>query len=318
METLLKIADRPVFMYLLIATIVVVAAGYIFALKADKIVTSRRRVHKRIVPMDKLSKLDRETRERNGDSVATMLAEKTNKLYAASDPKSTKALKMLLIRAGYFQPNASGIYLLVRPVLAAIVGFATFIYAKYFTVDWSTVQMMITTGVGAGLGYYLPQFYLGRRIKKLTLQNRRGFPDFMDLMIVCVEAGLSMEAAISRIAVEIEKSYPNLCIHLNIAALEVRSGRTLEEALQSMAERIDLDEVRSFATLLKQSKELGTSLSGALKVYSDDMRDKRMALAEEKAHALPAKMSVPVTLCILPVILIIAALPVAFKISSGG
>ena len=167
-------------------------------------------------------------------------------------------------------------------------------------------------------GYYLPHFYLNRRIKKLMLQNRQAFPDFMDLMIVCVEAGLSMEASISRIAEEIEYSYPNLSIHLNIAALEVRSGRTLEDALQSMAERIDLEEVKSFATLLKQSKELGTSLANALNVYSDDMRDKRMALAEEKAHALPAKMSVPVTLCILPVILIIAALPVAFKMSSGG
>lgn len=318
METLLRISEQPVFYYLLVGTFLLVSVGYVFTLKADKVVSSRRLVHKRIVPMDMLSKLDRETRERNGDSVATMLAAKTNDLYAKSDPKSTKKLKLQLIRAGFFQPSASGYYLFSRPILAAVFGFAAFIYVSYFSADWSSSEIMIATGVGALVGYYLPQFYLGRRIKKLTLQNRRGFPDFMDLMIVCVEAGLSMEAAISRIAIEIEYSYPNLSVHLNIAALEVRSGRTLEDALQSMAERIDLDEVRSFATLLKQSKELGTSLAGALNVYSDDMRDKRMALAEEKAHALPAKMSVPVTLCILPVILIIAALPVAFKIHSGG
>ncbi len=318
MEALLRVSQEPVFMYLLVGTILLVSVGYVFALKADQIVSARRRVNKRVVPMDLLSKLDRETRERNGDSVATMLAEKTNDLYAKSDPKSTKKLKLQLIRAGFFQQNASGYYLFSRPIFAAIFGFAAFIYVTYFSAGWTTTEIMMATGVGAAFGYYLPQFYLGRRIKKLTLQNRRGFPDFMDLMIVCVEAGLSMEASITRIAEEIEYSYPNLSIHLNIAALEVRSGRTLEDALQSMAERIDLDEVKSFATLLKQSKELGTSLAGALNVYSDDMRDKRMALAEEKAHALPAKMSVPVTLCILPVILIIAALPVAFKIHSGG
>ncbi len=318
MDTLLKLADRPVFLILLAATVLIVSIGYYVVLKADKIFTSRLRVHKRIVPMDKLSKLDRETRERNVDSVATMLAEKTNNLYAASDPTSTKKIKLLMIRAGFFQPNAAGIYLLLRPIIAAIAGIGTLIYIKFFSTDWTTINMMVAIGFGAAGGYYLPQFYIGRRIKALSLQNRQGFPDFMDLMIVCVEAGLSMEAAISRIAAEIEKSYPNLSIHLNIAALEVRSGRTLEDALQSMAQRIDLDEVKSFATLLKQSKELGTSLSGALKVYSDDMRDKRMATAEEKAHALPAKMSVPVTLCILPVILIIAALPVAFKIYNGG
>ncbi len=318
MEALLRVSQEPVFMYLLVGTILLVSVGYVFALKADQIVSARRRVNKRVVPMDMLSKLDRETRERNGDSVASMLAEKTNDLYAKSDPKSTKKLKLQLIRAGFFQQNASGYYLFSRPIFAAIFGFAAFIYVSYFSAGWTTTEIMMATGMGAALGYYLPQFYLGHRIKKLTLQNRRGFPDFMDLMIVCVEAGLSMEASITRIAEEIAYSYPNLSIHLNIAALEVRSGRTLEDALQSMAERIDLDEVKSFATLLKQSKELGTSLAGALNVYSDDMRDKRMALAEEKAHALPAKMSVPVTLCILPVILIIAALPVAFKIHSGG
>ncbi len=313
-----KLAENPIVLYLGSAALLAIGFAYIAALWIDKIVTARRLVHKRIVPMDKLSRLDRETRERNGKSVAMMLAEKTNKLYAKSDPKSTKKLKLQMIRGGYFQHGAAGVYLISRPVLAVVLGLITYFAITVYYTDWTFSNTMMATGFGVGAGYYLPQFYLGRRIKKLAAQNRAGFPDFMDLMIVCVEAGLSMEAAISRIASEIEQAYPNLAIHLSIASLEVRSGRTLEEALQSMAERIDLDEVKSFATLLKQSKELGTSLAGALKVYSEDMRDKRMSLAEEKAHALPAKMSVPVTLCILPVILIIAALPVAYKIHIGG
>ncbi len=313
-----KLLDHPVYIYLGFVALVIIVGAYIGTLWMEQILTARRRVHKRVVPLDKLSKLDRETRERNGKSVASILAQKTNELYTASDPKSTKKLKLQMIRGGFFQPNAAGVYLFMRPVLAALLGFFSFVYITFYHADWTFTNTLLGTGAGAVLGYLAPQFYLARRISRLALINRQGFPDFMDLMIVCVEAGLSMEAAISRIATEIESSYPNLSMHLSIAALEVRSGRTLEEALEHMADRIGLDDVKSFATLLKQSKELGTSLAGALKVYSDDMRDKRMSLAEEKAHALPAKMSVPVTLCILPVILIIAALPVAFKVSTGG
>ena len=312
MDTILKLAEEPLFIYLAAAAVGLVGLAFAGALWAEKVFSVRRMMHKRLVPMDRLSQLDRETRERNINSVTAKLAEKTNELYAASDPDSTRKTKLMMIRAGFFQPNAAGIYLISRPALAAAIGLVTFLFVRFNYAEWQFNSMIIATAIGTAVGYFLPRFYLSRRTKKLALQNRSGFPDFMDLMIVCVEAGLSMEAAISRIAEEIENSYPNLSMHLSIAALEVRSGRSLEEALATMAERIGLDEVKSFSTLLKQSKELGTSLAGALKVYSDDMRDKRMSLAEEKAHALPAKMSVPVTLCILPVILVIAILPVLF------
>ena len=132
METLLRMSERPVFLYLLVGTILIVAIGYVIALKADQIVTARRRVHKRIVPLEKLSRQDRETRERNGNSVATLLAEKTNKLYAKSDPKSTKKLKMQMIRAGFFQPNAAGYYLFIRPIVAAVSGYRSIHLRKLF------------------------------------------------------------------------------------------------------------------------------------------------------------------------------------------
>ncbi|MBN9252594.1 MAG: type II secretion system F family protein, partial [Mesorhizobium sp.] len=104
--------------------------------------------------------------------------------------------------------------------------------------------------------------------------------------------------------------------NLQLVSLELRAGRSLDDALKALSDRLSLDEVRSFATLLQQSKELGTSLSGALRVFSDEMRHKRMSLAEEKAHALPAKMSVPVTVCILPVVLMIAIIPIIVKMTS--
>ena len=111
-------------------------------------------------------------------------------------------------------------------------------------------------------------------------------------------------------------AYPSLSQNLQLVSLELRAGRSLDDALKSLADRLSLDEVRSFATLLQQSKELGTSLSGALRVFSDEMRHKRMSLAEEKAHSLPAKMSVPVTVCILPVVMMIAIIPIIVRLTA--
>jgi tight adherence protein C len=165
-------------------------------------------------------------------------------------------------------------------------------------------------------GYFLPGIVLSQRTRTMVREYRNGFPDFMDLMIVCSDAGMSMEAAIERVSKELALTYPSLSLNLQMVSLELRAGRSLEDALKSLADRLSLEEVRSFATLLQQSKELGTSLSGAMRVFSDEMRHKRMSLAEEKAHALPAKMSVPVTVCILPVVMMIAIIPIIVKLTA--
>ena len=167
-------------------------------------------------------------------------------------------------------------------------------------------------------GYYLPRFFLNSRIKQVTGRNKLGFPDFMDLMVVCAEAGLSIEAALDRVGRELGPSYPELSTHLSIASLEMRAGNSMHESLKSLADRLALEEVKAFATLLQQSKELGTSLSEALKVYSDEMRHKRVSLAEEKAYALPAKLSIPVTGFKLPDVLLVAILPSIVRFVSSN
>jgi tight adherence protein C len=155
-------------------------------------------------------------------------------------------------------------------------------------------------------------------VNQRVTEYRNGFPDFMDLMIVCADAGMSLEASIERVSKEIRVTYPLLSQNLVLVSLELRAGRSINEALKALSERLGVDEVRAFATLLQQSKELGTSLSGALKVFSDEMRHKRMSAAEEKAHALPAKMSIPVTVCILPVVVMIAIIPIIVKLQYLG
>src|SRR4030095_7015997 len=148
-------------------------------------------------------------------------------------------------------------------------------------------------------------------------EHRTGFPDFMDLLVVCADAGLSMEAALDRVGSELADSYPSLSANIHMATLEIRAGRTMTEALDHLGDRLALDEARSFATLIQQSAELGSSITDALRVYSDDMRHKRLSRAEAKAYALPAKLTIPMMLCIFPVLFVVILLPVIVRLSVG-
>jgi tight adherence protein C len=192
------------------------------------------------------------------------------------------------------------------------LGMAALVATMLFS-DMTAMEKMAAILGAAGTGYFLPNFILSRRIKKLQQENRSGFPDVMDLMIVAAEAGLTLEASIDRIAREIEKTYPTLSRQLSLAAIEIRAGRPLDQALRAFGERLGIDEVQGFATMIQQSKELGTSVSDALRVYSEEMRHKRMMVAEERAYALPAKLSIPVTAFILPVVIGIAVLPTVVR-----
>jgi tight adherence protein C len=157
-----------------------------------------------------------------------------------------------------------------------------------------------------------------RRIAGRVAQHRTGFPDFMDLMVVCAEAGLSMEAGIERIARELVEGYPSLAENLYMASLKIRAGKTFTEAFERLGERLGIEEAMMLATLLQQSAELGTSLSSSLRVYSDEMRNKRLSRAEEKAYSLPAKLTVPLILFVFPVLLFVLMLPVVIRISGAG
>jgi tight adherence protein C len=164
----------------------------------------------------------------------------------------------------------------------------------------------------------LPSLYVGRRVKKNRDEHRAGFPDFMDLMVVCADAGLAMESALDRVGRELTQSYPSLSSNLAMTTLEMRAGRTLGEALDQLGDRLGIPEARSFATLLQQSEELGSSLTEALRIYSDDMRHQRLSRAEEKAYALPAKLVIPLGLCVFPVLLIVTILPVYIRLKGYG
>jgi tight adherence protein C len=256
-------------------------------------------------------------KRKNVDAVREKAAKTAHEFYAKSDPENVARLRLKLIQAGYMDPGAVGTFFLIRFGCFFLGAVGAFLVNNWMASAEATTFSRWSFVIMAGAaGYFLPGLVLGRLITNKMREYRNGFPDFMDLMIVCSDAGMAMEAGIERVSKELATSYPGLSQNLQLVSLELRAGRSLDDALKSLADRLSLDEVRSFATLLQQSKELGTSLSGALRVFSDEMRHKRMSLAEEKAHALPAKMSVPVTVCILPVVLMVAIIPIIVKMSA--
>ena len=251
---------------------------------------------------------------RGAKGAARKLAKRTSDFYASNDPKSQRKMQAQLMQGGYMSPNALGWFMASRIIIAVIAALAGVFIVLVVWPEMVAARKMILILVMATLGYFLPNWHLNGKIKKLKSENRSGFPDVMDLMIVAAEAGLTMEASIERIAREIEKTYPTLSRQLTLASLEVRAGRPLDQALRAFGERLGLEEVQGFATMVQQSKELGTSVSDALRVYSEEMRHKRMMMAEEKAYALPAKLSIPVTAFILPIVIGVAVLPTAIRL----
>jgi len=242
---------------------------------------------------------------------AQKLIDYTAKYYSATDTGNVKLLQGKLIQAGFLNPRAAGLYFVAR----AVLGLLFFSLAFFFVPEdfkWSTRWMLI--GFSALVGYYAPSLYLSRRISANRKEHQAGFPDFMDLLVVCAEAGLSMEAALDRVGRELADSYRSLSANIHMATLEIRAGRTLPEALEHLGDRLGLEEARSFATLLQQSTELGSSVVDALRVYSDEMRHKRLSRAEEKAYSLPSKLSVPLILCIFPVLVVVTLLPAYIRV----
>jgi tight adherence protein C len=248
---------------------------------------------------------------------AQKLIDYTTRHYSGSDDGDKRQLRARLLQAGFLDPRAVAFFFIGRLAAAAALAGIAFLFAP-MVINGPDGMLWMSAWVAGLLGYFTPNLYVNRRIATRQTEHRTGFPDFMDLLVVCADAGLSMEAALDRVGRELSDSYPSLSANVYMATLEMRAGRTLSEALEHFGDRLGLEEARSFATLLQQSEELGSSLTEALRVYSDDMRHKRMSRAEEKAYSLPARLSVPLMVCIFPVILIVIMLPVYVRFKMGA
>ena len=225
-----------------------------------------------------------------------------------------EGLRLRLARAGYDRAEALVIYTLARILLA--LGLPGLFFAVQF-LSPGIASITKTYAIGAGLallGLYLPHAWVNLRAERRRQEMLNALPDALDLMLVCVEAGLGVDAAFQRVGAELAQARPALARQLAAVTLELRAGRSREEALRRMGERSGVPEIRSFVMLLAQSERLGTSISQALRTYAGEMRERRRLRAEEKAHRLPVLLSLPLVACLLPAMLGVLMLPAAIRV----
>jgi tight adherence protein C len=229
-------------------------------------------------------------------------------------PKSQAEVSVVqqrLIRAGYRQDSAIKIFYGAK-VLSPIV-LCTLVVASGFA-DYSPFTAYVAA---LGIGFLLPDFWLGRRITLRQKRIRLGLPEVLDFLIICIEAGLSMDQATARTAQELHLSQPALSDELDIVVLEQRAGRARSDAWKQFAERTGVDSVSRLVSVLVQSEQLGTSVAKTLRVHSDALRIKRRQEVEEKAAKTTIKLVFPLVLFIFPSLFLVTLGPEVILMSEG-
>ncbi len=248
------------------------------------------------------------TRKRNEGAWAKLAKKIEEAGLNLGDSAETEVSKQLKA-AGYMSPTAPRVYTLVR-LLMIFVFPGLYLLAAFNSADPpSVVRMYITCGLLMVLGLYVPNLFIRAKAERRRQEIVNGFPDALDLMLVCVEAGLGLESTLDRVGREVVTSHPRIATMLTQTTLRMRAGETREDALRKMGDEAGVDEIRSFSTLLVQSDKLGTSLAQTLRVYAAEMREARRLRAEEKAHRLPVLISVPLVVFMLPSMIGVLTLP---------
>ena len=282
---------------------------------------------KHVDPLDRLKSSKAETaaaatskkalRQANKDKLA-----KYSKFLEPESEEEYSAIRLKLLQAGYrsktsvrtfhFLQFALGIGFLILGMMYAILRSAV--------AEPSTQMLIIMSIVPGAVGYMIPKYWVTKRMQERQEQITNGFPDSLDMMLVCVEAGQSMDQSILRVSKEIRAGFPPLADEYEIVAQEMKAGKDKTQVLRDMAERAGVADVASFVTVLIQSATFGTSVAEALRVYASEMRDKRVMRAEEKANTLPTKMTLATMMMTVPPLLIILLGPSVYEIAQtmGG
>ncbi len=237
------------------------------------------------------------------------------KRFGLGGPARAK-LRLQLFRAGFFHPHAINYYIFWRLFVVIALPVIAYLMAAVFMSDHSQLFKFGLVAFSTFLAVLGPDAYISRRQGKQVQEYALTFPDLLDLMVVCVDAGLGLEASLDRISSEMSKKSRALGMNLTLLGAETRAGRNTIDALSSFSDRLGLDESRSFIATLRQSVELGSDVGDALRVFSEEMREKRLLRAEERANQLPVKMVIPLGTCIFPVVLMVVMLPTVARLMS--
>ncbi len=226
-----------------------------------------------------------------------------------SEPKDRQKLARALALADFEHPAAPAWYVVIRFSLAIGLPLFYLFMARILGRPTIGAGPVIWSLVLCGLALLAPRAFIDRRARSRNAQLEREFPDALDLMVVCVEAGLGMAAAFVRVGQEMRESHPRIAAEFGRISDQLRAGQSQSEALRGLAGRCNVPAVKSFAALVIQTETLGASVAQSLRTYSQEMRETRMLKAEEKALKIPVLMTVPLVVCILPVIVVALMLP---------
>ncbi len=218
-----------------------------------------------------------------------------------------------LSRAGFRSPMAMQVYYMIKTVLAIVLPLIVLLSASWLP-RIETISVLTYTMFASGIGMIGPNIVLQRMVGKRTRALSNGFPDALDLLVVCVESGLGLAAAIQRVAEELEISQPELAFELSMVNAEIRVGMPRERALKNLADRTGLVDIRGLVALLVQTMRFGTGVADALRVYSAEFRDKRTQKAEEQAAKMGTMLVFPLVLFMFPIFFIVAIGPAVLRI----
>ena len=309
------LSDNPLLKYLLLVTLfaIVSVGAYFMALAIGARQITRRRLVEAGMPSEADGAVG-SLRTDRVESAWLKLVDRIEKAGLSLVDSKDEAVRRKLIAAGYTAPYAPRVFTLVR--LALGVGLPALVLLEFWLTQTSpSVTALYFSLVGAAaFGVYGPSLFVRAKADRRQTAIINGFPDALDLMLVCVEAGLGLEAAFARVGMEVTESHPLIAEQFGSVVLEMRAGRNREDALRRMADRAGADEIRAFATLLIQSTKLGSSIAQTLRIYAAEMRERRRLRAEEKAYRLPVLLSIPLVTCMLPVMIGVLMLPASIRI----
>ena len=244
---------------------------------------------------------------------AARLAGPLAKLSTPAGDWESSALRLRFSNAGIRGDNARLFYFAAKTVLPLVIGGASFVFAGA-VLKMQGDTLLLNVAAAALLACYVPNAVLGWLARSRQREIFETFPDAADLMLVCVEAGLGLDAGLSRVAEEIRIKSAALADELYLTNLEMRAGGTREKSLHNLALRTGVEELKTFAVMLTQADKFGTSVGESLRVFSDDLRYKRQMLAEERAAKVPTKMLFPLVLFIFPSIIMVIMGPAVIQI----
>jgi tight adherence protein C len=221
----------------------------------------------------------------------------------ASGNSASSRSELMLIRAGFRGPDARLAIAGVRILLPVI-----FVAVAYFSGLYRDRALLVFAGV-ALLGYMVPEIWLGRRIRARQHRLRAALPDGLDLLVICVEAGLGLDQALLRVSQELQRAHLDFSDELQLVSTEMRLGKTRTDAFRELGHRTGLEDIKALVTMLIQTERFGTSIAQSLRVFSDDLRTKRRQRAEEMAAKISIKMVPVLVLFIFPALLIVVLGP---------